>query len=226
MVEATGNLAGHFGPGLAYVAWAWTWLAALRREPGPVGAVVPIERGRVVPWMKVAALAVGAATEMPPSTWSAMSTAMAWNHIAMYLPVAFSGAVDLLARRGRVSAGATHGAYALAFILAGLVLLGHGNPGGVEGTSHLLLSATYGACALAALAELAWPGPRARWLRAGAQLALGFWWIAIGWALYLSGWDLGDPSRVLWLFTMYAAAVTLAAVVIVAATPAPASPPA
>ena len=222
MVEPTGNLAGHVGPGLAYLLWAVVWLVLLRRDPGPEGIVAPLERVQLISWLKIVALPVGFVTEVPPSSWSAMSIAMSWHHITMYLPVALSGVVDLLARRGRLSPHATHGAYALAFAVGAVVMFGHGNPAGVEGRAHFLLAVLYTACALAAMAELAWPGSHARRVHAGAQVALGLWWIEAGWMLFLSGWDLGDPARVMWVVTLFSVTLTLSATILTAASVGPA----
>jgi hypothetical protein len=218
MLQPTGNLIGHVGPGMAYLVWAAAWLIAFARDPGPVGVVQPIERHAVWSWLKILALPVGVSAELPQRTWSAMSIAMSWQHISVYLPLALSGVVDLLARRGRLSPQATHGAYAVAFATGGLVMFGHGNPPGVEGRSHVLLAGTYLACALAGLLELAWPGPRARLLRAGTQFALGLWLVVIGWVLFLSGWDLADHARVMWVVTLYAWTVTAAAAVVALAS--------
>jgi hypothetical protein len=223
-MEASGNLQGHVGPGLAYLLWACIWLVLLRADPGPDGVVTPLERVPLVSWAKIIALPIGFAFEVPRSTWSPMSFAMGWQHITIYVPVALSGVVDLFARRGRLSPHATHGAYALAFAIGAIVMFGHGNPVGVEGMAHLLLAVLYSSCALAALVRLAWPSGRTRLLHAAAQLALGLWYIVAGVVLFLSGWNLGDPTRVMWVVTLFALTLTTAAAVLVVASVGPAAP--
>ena len=54
------------------------------------------------------------------------------------------------------------------------------------------------------------------WARRGGLLAVGSWFVVVGWILYLSAWDPGDPVREGWSYTMFSwtmaatAAVTIA----------------
>ncbi|MBI1808397.1 MAG: DUF716 domain-containing protein [Gemmatimonadetes bacterium] len=216
MHEVTGDLAGHVGPGIGFMVWAVVWMLALRRDAGP-SSPVPLESQRYMPATKMVFAVVAVLLHIPPATWSAMSKAMAWQHMTMFVGYGLTGFVDLLARRGRVGPQATHAALLTAIVVNAVLFVGHGNLAGLEATSHRLLLCLLAATAASVALELLRPSSLARWLRAGTMFATGLWFATIGWVLYLSGWELDDPTREMTLYTLWGLTVFVAAGVTLAA---------
>jgi hypothetical protein len=214
MQGVTGNLPGHVLPGLLLLFWSLTWVIAIRRDSG-TARQRPLERSRAIPFIKILVGPVGVVVHIPPSTWSAMSKAMAWQHASMFVAFSLSGVVDLLVERGRLDVRASLIAFAGAMGIGALLLVGHENPGGLESTSHMLLALTFSCCAATAILELLQPSSMARWLRSGALLLAALWMLTTSWVLFLSGWELDDPSRRMWLFTLFAANTFIAATVLI-----------
>ncbi len=73
----------------------------------------------------------------------------------------------------------------------------------VPGLVHTLLALLFLVAAAFAVAELWCPGWGLEWARRGSLLALGSWFIVIAWILYRSGWDLADPIREGWTYTLF-----------------------
>lgn len=221
-VEVTGTLAGHLLPGSLFIVWALVSMveAVLRRDPSRADR--PLESGLAMPVLKVVLPVVGMWAEIPGQGWPpgrgwpADAILMNWQHVTMYGVFALSGVVDLLARRGALSARSTLAAYAAAHANAGFLFWAHGSHGGVPGVVHSLLVLAFAGAAGTALIELARPSRGAAWARRGGLLAVGSWFVVVGWILYLSAWDLGDPVREGWSYTMFSwtmaatAAVTIA----------------
>ncbi len=86
---------------------------------------------------------------------------------------------------------------------AGFLFWRHGAHAGVPGLAHTLLALLFLAAAAFAIAELWCPGRGLEWARQGSLLALGSWFIVIGWILFRSGWDLADPVREGWTYTLF-----------------------
>lgn len=219
MAGPSGTIEGHLLPGLLLMAWAVAWMLREFRSRPSRSDRAPMEPGTLVPAIKILSLFVAGWIEMPNSGWSPLSYAMGWHHITIYMGYALSGIVDLLHNRGRLSHRATYMAFAGASLNAAFIFYGHGNHGGVESTAHLLLAGAWAVTGLLALLEMGLPGRGMHWLRIGSMAGLGAWLAVIAWLLFLSGWDLADPNRVLWVFPIFSwtfLAVSLLMVLILA----------
>jgi hypothetical protein len=222
-VEVTGTLTGHLLPGTLFVLWALVWMgqAVIGRETSP--SDVPLETGLVVPVLKVILALVGVWAEIPGQGWppgrgwppDAILTN--WQHVTMYGVFGLTGVVDLLSARGALPYRVTHAAYAAAHANAGFLFLGHGSHGGVPGVVHSLLVLAFAGAALTALLEIARPSPGVSWARRGALLAVGSWFIAAGWILYLSGWDPADAVREGWSYMVFSWTMVVAGAVTIGA---------
>lgn len=212
----SGTFWGHALPGSLLLAWAayWIGLSALRR--GSPDASRTLEPSALLPAVKIGLAAVGVWIEIPGQGWYPMDVMMNWQHVTMYSVFGLTGVVDLLARAGRISPQSTFVAYAAAMANAGFLFWGHSSHGGVEGTIHMILALVFFSVAAVAIAEAVRPSGGLRWGRIGAQVLLGTWFIVGAWIIYRSGWDLDDPVRQGWTYTVFswtavaAAAVTLA----------------
>jgi hypothetical protein len=201
-IEVTGTLTGHALIGAFLTGWAVLWLVedlmGVQRGEG-----VPLEGGRVLPWLKVL-LPLGVSWfELPNSGWVPAHALQGWQHITMYAAFALSGAVDLLVRSGRLSWRASYVAYGGALLNAGILFLEHGAHGGVPGAAHVLLALLFLVAAALALLELALPASGIERFRIAALLATGGWLLTISWILYLSGWDMADPLRVGYTYLLF-----------------------
>jgi hypothetical protein len=194
--DLSSTFEGHVLPGAIFMAWAIYWIAQSFGQGRPRGGTLEI--GLVPPVAKVVLSLIGVWIEIPGRGWYPGDVVMSWQHVTMYSAFALSGVVDLLARRGVVSNSATYLAYAAAHVNAGLLFWGHSAHGGVEGLVHTLLAWTFFAVAGVTLAEMARPAAGLEWMRIGAQLVLGSWFILGGWILYQSGWDLSASFREGW----------------------------
>jgi len=217
MEAAAGTFYGHGIPGSLFIVWALYWAAHAMGRPARAGGSRTLESNAVVPGLKIVLAPVGMWFEIPGEGWYPQDVMMSWEHVTMYFVFGLSGGVDLLARRGLVSGGATYVAYAAAMLNAGFLFWGHSTHGGVEGLVHVLLALVFFTVTLIAIAEAVWHSGGLWWGRLGAQLALGSWFFVGAWILYRSGWDFADPVRLGWTYMMFswtaigAALVTLGA---------------
>jgi hypothetical protein len=209
---AAGTFGGHVLPGSLLIAWALYWMVMAYVRGFATGEGGALESNTVLPWVKIALATVGVVVEIPGEGWLPQDVMTNWQHVAMYAVFGLSGVVDLLARRGLLSGGATYGAYAAAMANAGLLFWGHSGHAGVEGLVHAILALLFFAVAVLAVVEMARPSAGTAWGRTGAQLALGSWFIVAAWILYRSGWDLADPVREGW--TLMALSWTAATVAV------------
>lgn len=216
-LDVRGTLAGHVLPGAMFIAWALLWMgeAVLRRDDTRPGR--PLESGPALPIAKIVLPLIGVWVEIPGHRWYPADVMMNWQHVTMYSVFSLSGIVDLLVRRGALFPGAGHVAFASAHANAAFLFWGHGRHPGVPGLVHLLLAATFLAVAGAAVLELLRPSRGATWARRGALLAVGAWFMCVGWILYASGWDLQDPVREGWFYLVFSWIMVTVAVVTVTA---------
>lgn len=214
-VEVGGTFAGHVFPGSLFVAWAFLWLAESVHRPPPAHDA-PLERGSLLPALKVVLPLVGVWLELPNSGWFPADAMLGWQHITMYVAFALTGVVDVLVRGGRLSHGAGHVAYGGAMLNAGILFWGHGQHGGVPGVAHTLLALLFFASATLPLVELAVPGRGVEWLRKGSLLALGSWFVLIAWILYRSEWEMADPVREGWTYLLFSSNAIAVAVAVTA----------
>jgi hypothetical protein len=197
--ELSSTFEGHVLPGAMFLVWALYWIGQAFRRGAEVGAGRAVEEGLFLPVAKVVLPLAGVWVEIPGQGWYPDDVIMSWQHVTMYAAFSLSGVVDLLARRGLLSNASTYVAFAAAQANAGFLFWGHSAAhGGVEGLVHTLLASVFFAVALSAVLELARPSAGVRWMRFGAQLVLGSWFILGGWILYRSGWDLAAPFREGW----------------------------
>lgn len=212
-----GTFGGHALPGSLFIVWALYWIGQSVARGGAAAPGRTLESGVVLPIVKVVLTAVGVWIEIPGQGWYPQDVMMNWQHVTMYSVFGLSGAVDLLARRGLLSAQATYATYAAAMTNAGFLFWGHSSHGGVEGIVHAVLALVFFAVAALALVELVRPSPGLAWGRVGTQIALGSWFIVGAWIIYRSGWDLADPVREGWTYIMFSWTATGAAVLTLAA---------
>lgn len=206
--HATGDLPGHALPGLLLSAWALVWMFRFRRTP-ETNDVEPIDSSQAAGGFKIIVAIVALVAHIPPDQWDAMAKAMAWQHMAMFIPFGLAGAVDILALRGKLDARATFAVHAFVFANIVVMLAGHGNPGGVEATAHRLLTYVLGVTALALLGETVQGSRHLRWIRSASVLASGLWFAVTGWILFVSGWELTDPANEMLVHVAWAATMLI-----------------
>jgi hypothetical protein len=219
MAGASGTFVGHISPGLAFAFWGFWWLGELVRWGPPDVGHEPIERTLMPPALKIFALVIATPLEMPNAGWLPADWVMGWHHITGYIGLGLSAVVDLLARRGVLGPRATYLALAGAMFNGAILFYGHGNPPGVEGAAHAILTLLFFAVGIFAVLEIAAPSWGIAWFRTGSMIVLGSWLTLSGWILFRSGWDLGDHVRVghvwlrfSWLAMGVAVLVTIAGV--------------
>lgn len=216
-MAVAGTFWGHALPGTLFILWAVYWIGqAFAGRDAPRGAAT-LESGLVLPIVKIVLTVVGIVIEIPGEGWYPQDVMMNWQHVTMYSVFGLTGVVDLLARRGLVSAGATYVGYAAAMANAGFLFWGHSSHGGVEGTIHAVLALVFFAVAALAIVEILKPSPGLAWGRIGVQILLGSWFIVGAWIIYRSGWDLADPVRQGWTYTVFSWTAAGAAIVTLAA---------
>lgn len=215
-IEVMGTFLGHLLLGLFLAGWALIWLAEeLFGSSRPSEA--PLERGPILPALKVTLPLIVAWFELPNSGWPPAHALLGWQHITMYVAFALTGVVDFLVRGGRLPWHAGHVAYAAALLNAGILFLGHGAHGGVPGVAHTLLAILFVAAAGLAVMERARHGVGLEWYRFVSLLALGAWLMTISWVLYRSGWDMADPVREGWTYLLFSWNAIVVAVVLTGA---------
>lgn len=198
----SGTFIGHLLPGIAFMIWGAWWLFELLRDGAP-DAGAPVERSLFPPVVKMLLVPAAVFLEMPNSGWEPMDAVMGWHHSTGYIGFGLSGIVDVLARRGILSARASYLALAAAAFNASVLFYGHGNSAGVESIMHNLLMLTFMSVGVFALLETAVPSWPFAWFRAGSMLALGGWLTLTAWILFRSGWDLADHVREGWAYVSY-----------------------
>ena len=208
---------GHVLPGSMFILWALIWMAQRLRQGAGAEQSPTLESGLVLPVLKVVLPLIGVLVEIPGEGWGPTTTLMSLQHVTMYSAFAFTGVIDLLGHRGLLPQATTYLAYAAAQTNAGYLFWGHAIHEGVDGIVHRILAISFFAVAGLAVAEVIRPAAGLGWLRIGAQLVLGTWFILGAWILYLSGWDLSASYNVgrssmyfSWMF-MAIAAVTIGA---------------
>ena len=199
----SGTFIGHVLPGIAFMIWGAWWLLEIARHGGPRPPGTPAERTLFPPVVKILLVPAAVLLEMPNPGWEPMDAVMGWHHATGYIGFGLSGVVDVLARRGMISARATYVALAAAAFNASILFYGHGNSAGVETVAHNLLMLTFMSVGVFALLETAVPSWRFEWFRIGSMLALGGWLTLTAWILFQSGWDLGDHAREGWIYVSY-----------------------
>jgi hypothetical protein len=195
MAVASGSFVGHLAPGIVFTLWGLWWLLELVGSGRPRELGEPLERTLVPTALKLLAVAVALPLELPNAGWRPMDWVMGWHHITGYLGFGLSGVIDLLARRGLVSARATYLALAGAAFNGAVLFYGHGNAPGVEGSAHNILMMMFFAVGVFSILETAAPSWRFEWFRIGSMIALGAWLSITAWILFQSGWDLADHAR-------------------------------
>lgn len=213
--ELSSTFEGHVLPGAMFLIWALYWIGQAFTRSGGGGGNRSLETGLFLPVAKIVLPLIGVWVEIPGQGWYPDDVVMSWQHVTMYSVFALTGVVDLLARRGVVSAQATYLAFAAAHANAGFLFMGHSAHGGVEGLVHALLAWAFFVVAGLAVLEIALPAARLEWMRIGAQLVVGSWFIVGGWILYRSGWDLAAPFNEGWssmAFSWLVAAVVVVTV--------------
>jgi len=187
---------GHVLPGSMFILWALVWIGQNFRAGAFSAPNRALESSLLVPVLKVVLPLIGVWVEIPGEGWGPTTTLMSLQHVTMYSAFAVSGVVDLLAHRGLVSRPSTFVAYGLAQFNAGWLFWGHAIHAGVDGSVHRTLAGVFFVVAGLGLLEVFRPTPGLAWLRVGAQLVLGGWFILGAWILYLSGWDLSASFNV------------------------------
>lgn len=184
---------GHVLPGSMFILWALIWMAQRLSARTRPGEDATLEWSALVPSLKVALPLIGVWVEIPGERWGPTATLMSLQHVTMYSAFALTGVVDLLAYRKLLPAQATFVAFAAAQINAGFLFWTHAIHGGVDTAVHRILAGAFFAVAGIAILEARRPDVGLGWLRIGAQLVLGGWFILGAWVLYLSGWELDNP---------------------------------
>ena len=219
MPGPSGTFIGHLIPGILFAIWGLWWLWELvgtgrAREVGE-----PVERTLALPTLKILAVFIASPLEMPNAGWRPMDWVMGWHHITGYIGFGLCGLVDLAARRGLLSARATHIALAGAVFNGAILFYGHQNTPGVEGTAHDILMTMFVSVGVFGLLEIAAPSWRLEWFRIGSMIGLGAWLSITAWILFRSGWDMQDHARVghvwlrfCWMIMPVATITTLASI--------------
>jgi len=207
---------GHVLPGSMFILWALLWIAEriYRRD---AAARPTLEAGSLVPILKIVLPLIGVWVEIPGERWGPTATLMSLQHVTMYAAFALTGVVDLLAHKGWLSTASTFVAFAAAQTNAGFLFWGHAIHGGVDGVVHRILAGAFFTVAGVALLEARRPSAGLGWLRIGAQLVLGGWFILGAWVLYLSGWELDNPVNEGRSSMIFSWLVMMASVVVVSA---------
>jgi hypothetical protein len=183
---------GHVLPGSMFILWALMWMAQRLAQGDDIARARTLESSHYIPMLKIVLPLVGVWVEIP-GDWDIQSRLMSFQHVTMYSAFALTGVVDLLAYRNLLPAGATYIAFAAAQFNAGFLFWGHAIHGGVDGVVHRILASSFFVVAALAVSEAVRPSVGRGWLRIGAQLVLGGWFILGAWVLYLSGWELDNP---------------------------------
>ncbi|MBM4184627.1 MAG: hypothetical protein FJ207_10505 [Gemmatimonadetes bacterium] len=187
---------GHVLPGSMFILWALVWIGQNFRAGALDSPSRALESSLFVPVLKVVLPLIGVWVEIPGEGWGPTTTLMSLQHVTMYSAFALTGIIDLLAHRGLLSRSPTFVGYALAQLNAGWLFWGHAIHEGVDGSVHRILASVFFVVAGLGALEVFRPTAGLAWLRMGAQLVLGGWFILGAWILYLSGWDLSASYNV------------------------------
>jgi hypothetical protein len=187
---------GHVLPGSMFILWALIWIGQAFKAGAYDARERALEASLFIPVLKVVLPLIGVWVELPGEGWGPTTTLMSLQHVTMYSAFALTGVIDLLAHRGLISHRATFLAFAAAQTNAGWLFWGHAIHEGVDGIVHRILAMAFFVVAALALVEVFKPTAGAAWLRYGAQIVLGGWFILGAWILYLSGWDLAADYNV------------------------------
>jgi hypothetical protein len=207
---------GHVLPGSMFILWALLWAGQrIHRRDDTVSAT--LEWGALVPILKIVLPLIGVWVEIPGERWGPTATLMSLQHVTMYSAFALTGVVDLLAHKGLLSPASTYVAFAAAQFNAGFLFWGHAIHGGVDGVVHRILAGAFFVVAGVAILEARRASAALGWLRIGAQLVLGGWFILGAWVLYLSGWELDNPVNEGRSSMIFSWLVMLASAVVVSA---------
>jgi len=193
-ISLSGTFPGHVLPGTLFIIWAGWWIyEVVATRGGEIYRVGTLERGLAMPLCKAVLPFIGVLGELAPHgfEWKA-SMVNNYQHAIMYFGFIVAGGIDLLARSGRISPGATYLAYGGAALNTAMLFAGHGHMGGLPDTVHQLLVVLFAAAATLAVVEMRFPDSGVAWLRIGTLLLTGVWLWWIAWLLYRSGYDLAD----------------------------------
>ncbi|MGE0158974.1 MAG: hypothetical protein AB7T31_06135 [Gemmatimonadales bacterium] len=207
---------GHVLPGSMFILWALIWIAQ-RLARGDQAARASLEWSAVLPVLKIVLPLIGVWVEIPGERWGPTATLMSLQHVTMYSAFALTGVVDLLAYKKLLPAASTYVAFAVAQTNAGFLFWSHAIHGGVDGVVHRILAGAFFVVGVVAVLEARRASVALGWLRIGAQLVLGGWFILGAWVLYLSGWELDNPVNEGRSSMIFSWLVMLASVVVVSA---------
>ncbi len=194
MAGPSGTFIGHLIPGLVLIALALWWISE-EFFKGPSDQKGSLERGLFIPIMKILILPVATFLEIPGSDWYLMDWVMGWHHITIYIAIALSGVVDILASKKVLSARSTYFAFAGANFIGALIFFGHGTGPGVEGTCHYIILYLFLAISFFTILEAIKPDWNFKWYRIGAVIGLGVWMGISAFLIFKTGWDLHDHVR-------------------------------
>lgn len=189
----TGSFLGHMLPGVLFIVWAGAWVVGLigrRYSDGPQA-------------MEVYALVRGGKILLPLSGilaelamdggWMVGAGLNNFQHATMYAGFSLSGVFDWLEARGRLDAGATHVAFAVACAISGLLFAVHPAHGDMPAAMHAFLVLIFFALGAVALWEASGSGAAdGVWIRTGLMILLGTWFIQIAYSIYVVGIDPTD----------------------------------
>jgi len=184
---------GHVLPGSMFILWALLWMGQRLAQGDDLARARTLESTLYLPILKIVLPLVGVWVEIPGANWDVMARLMSLQHVTMYSAFALTGVVDLLAYKNLLPAASTYIAFAAAQFTAGFLFWGHAIHGGVDAVVHRILASAFFVVAAFAVSEAVRPSVGRGWLRIGAQLVMGGWFILGAWVLYLSGWELNNP---------------------------------
>jgi hypothetical protein len=184
---------GHVLPGSMFILWALMWMGQRMIQGDDIARARSLESTLYIPILKVVLPLIGVWVEIPGENWGPTTTLMSLQHVTMYSAFVLTGVVDLLAYKKLLPSASTYIAFAMAQTTAGYLFWSHAIHGGVDTRVHRILASAFFVVAAIAVSEAVRPSVGRGWIRIGAQLVMGGWFILGGWVLYLSGWELDNP---------------------------------